>query len=269
MATYSDYYSEVQDLEKELDHDKNNPTQLSSLQSRLDKLMYKYQDDETLGSDRFGLYQIQAMISFRLGEFDKSKSYLDYSVRVKGSSYKVYEELNSRLLQEDYVQENEKIWWWLIIAPICSLILVALLQVIVHFVLSKSNTASSTLSPNPVTELLNIISFIVGGVAVILIILLPIWIIELVSRKRYNDGHGYRAGLKKRNGVLIAVFLATWYWAYTYKTDKGKFWLNFLLSIGTAGYWGLVAWIWAIIQASTRSERFYALYPYYKDLHSD
>jgi len=62
---------------------------------------------------------------------------------------------------------------------------------------------------------------------------------------------------KKATAVLLAVFLSYWTWLYTYKRDAWKFWLNLALSIVTVGFWQLVAWPWAIIEAASRSADYY------------
>ena len=257
------YYDEIQHLENALSHSKHTDEELSDLQLKLNNLFQVFQDDEEIGNDRYGMYQVQAMISYRQGDYDKARRFIDYSVEVRGEHYKLADELVKHLMKQDFVSKSEKKWWILIFAPAGALILVALLQIIVHFI---KNTGSASSSSNPVTSFVNIISILVGVVAVILLVLLPIWIIELSYVKKYNTGHGYTTGLRKRTGVLISIFLATWYWFYTYKTDSRRFWINFLLGIFTAGYWTIVAWIWAMISSTGRPDAFYRLYPYYDDL---
>jgi len=61
----------------------------------------------------------------------------------------------------------------------------------------------------------------------------------------------------KTSAVLLAVFLGFWTWCYTYRRDAWKFWLNLGLTVITLGYWGIVAWIWAIIDAARRPREFY------------
>lgn len=75
-------------------------------------------------------------------------------------------------------------------------------------------------------------------------------------------GHVFRTSSPKKRStaVLLAVFLSFWTWLYTYKEDAWKFWLNLLLTIFTLGFWGIVAWIWAIIDTSVRSKESYAEY---------
>lgn|SRR5437763_11306347 len=67
----------------------------------------------------------------------------------------------------------------------------------------------------------------------------------------------------KSTAVLLAVFLGFWTWLYTYKTDAAFFWINLVLGLLTSGaWWILVSWPWAIIHSATRSDAFYAGFPY-------
>jgi len=61
----------------------------------------------------------------------------------------------------------------------------------------------------------------------------------------------------KTVAVLLAVFLGFWTWCYTYKKDAWKFWLNLGLTVVSIGFWGPVAWIWAIVDAARRPTEFY------------
>lgn len=69
------------------------------------------------------------------------------------------------------------------------------------------------------------------------------------------------AAKDKTVAVLLAVFLGFWTWVYTYQRDSGKFWLNLVLSVVTLGIWGIVAWIWAIVDACTKPTSYYANFP--------
>ena len=64
----------------------------------------------------------------------------------------------------------------------------------------------------------------------------------------------------KTTAVLLAVFLSYWTWLYTYKRNAWKFWLNLGLNILTVGFWGLIAWIWAIVDNSTKPNEWYESY---------
>lgn len=65
----------------------------------------------------------------------------------------------------------------------------------------------------------------------------------------------------KTVAVVLAVFLGLWTWLYTYKLDAWKFWLNLGLCFFTLGFWGLVAWIWAIIDSAIKPTQYYANFP--------
>ncbi len=65
----------------------------------------------------------------------------------------------------------------------------------------------------------------------------------------------------KTTAILLAVFLGFWTWVYTYKVDAWKFWLNLVLTVLTIGFWGLVAWVWAIIDTAIRSEAWFEGFP--------
>jgi hypothetical protein len=67
---------------------------------------------------------------------------------------------------------------------------------------------------------------------------------------------------KKTTAVLLAVFLTIWTWAYTYKVDAWKFWLNLALGILTLGVWTVfISWPWSIIDAARRPQGWYESFP--------
>jgi len=69
----------------------------------------------------------------------------------------------------------------------------------------------------------------------------------------------------KTVAVLLAVFLGAWSWLYTYQRDAWKFWVNlglvaltyFLLPFA----WGIIAWLWAVIDQSIKPSKYFILYP--------
>jgi hypothetical protein len=65
----------------------------------------------------------------------------------------------------------------------------------------------------------------------------------------------------KSTAVLLAVFLGLFTWLYTYKKDNWKFWTNLGLTIVTIGFWGIVAWVWAIIDVAVKDSRWYEGFP--------
>jgi predicted nucleic acid-binding Zn ribbon protein len=64
----------------------------------------------------------------------------------------------------------------------------------------------------------------------------------------------------KTTAVLLAVFLGFWAWLYTYKKDGRKFWLNLGLTVVTIGFYGIIAWIWAIVDTARRPQEWYESY---------
>ena len=85
----------------------------------------------------------------------------------------------------------------------------------------------------------------------------------------------YRLPKNKTTAVLLAIFLGSITWMYTYERDAWKFWLAFgvtladiFLSIVTFGIWLFVAipagiglWIWGIVDTAGRPQQFYDYYP--------
>ena len=81
---------------------------------------------------------------------------------------------------------------------------------------------------------------------------------------------GYQRPPKSKTAaVLLAVFLGSWAWLYTYKFDAAKFWiamgssvllfvLNFVLP--GLGILGLGFTIWAIVDAASRTDQWYFTY---------
>ena len=73
-------------------------------------------------------------------------------------------------------KNSNTIWIALIVMPFAALLLVAVLQIIVHFVTSGATSPGGAL-----ITFVNIISVLVGFFAVISLICLPVWIIMLIK----------------------------------------------------------------------------------------
>jgi hypothetical protein len=65
----------------------------------------------------------------------------------------------------------------------------------------------------------------------------------------------------KTTAVVLVVLFGLLGWIYTYQRDSWKFWLNLALAIVTLGIWGLVAWVWAIIDVAVRPSEWYEQFP--------
>lgn len=259
MSESRGYYKEVEQLEEALRKKSPNQSDLVHLQSQLDGLMFRYRNDLSLGSDRYALYQLQAIMSMRREEYAKAKRYIDYAVKIKGSGYKFADQFSKRLyeLNATFSPKNTSIWKWLIVAPLLALAFVAVLQFIAALTVDKTGASADT-----IVTLINIFSVLIGVLSVIIFLLFPIWLIEMNAAKKYNETRGLGVGLRKKTGVFIAVFFGLWFWAYTHKVHKGRFWLNFIL--GLTAYWQLISWPWSIIDALRHTDEFYELYPYHE-----
>jgi hypothetical protein len=64
----------------------------------------------------------------------------------------------------------------------------------------------------------------------------------------------------KTTAVIVAVLFGVFSWAYTYKYDAWKFWLNILLVVLTMGLWSIIAIVWVIVDQATKPIEFYEQY---------
>ena len=82
---------------------------------------------------------------------------------------------------------------------------------------------------------------------------------KCVVRVKQVDGE---QGKSKVASILLAVFLAPFNWLYTYKRDAAKFWIALVLVIFL--FWTILVplgiWIWAVIDAATKSDSWYRNY---------
>lgn len=97
-AQYDDYHSEVEIINQLLQSDKViSDALLTKIQTKLDKLADKYQDDADLGSDRYALYQAQALISYKKEDNEAAREWIEQAVTVKGGMYEDAESLLQQL----------------------------------------------------------------------------------------------------------------------------------------------------------------------------
>jgi hypothetical protein len=97
-----DYYSQVQKLEKILDTDIQDADKLSAIQSKLNGMIIQYRDDDSLESDRYALYQLQAMLSYRQGDFGKASRFIDYAVYIRGEDFQLAMDMRNQLMKLDF-----------------------------------------------------------------------------------------------------------------------------------------------------------------------
>jgi hypothetical protein len=65
----------------------------------------------------------------------------------------------------------------------------------------------------------------------------------------------------KSTAVVLVVLFGLFGWLYTYQRDAWKFWVNLGLAVVTLGFWGIAAWVWAIIDVSVKPSEWYAGFP--------
>jgi len=75
-----------------------------------------------------------------------------------------------------------------------------------------------------------------------------------MTRKRWKPTKS------KTTAVIVAVLFGVFSWAYTYKYDAWKFWLNILLVVLTMGLWSIIAIVWVIVDQATKPREFYEQY---------
>jgi len=87
--------------------------------------------------------------------------------------------------------------------------------------------------------------------------------------------YAWRLPKNKTTAVLLAIFLGSVTWMYTYERDAWKFWtvlaitiVDIVLSLFTFGIWLFVAipvgigiWVWGIIDVAVKPQQFYDLFP--------
>lgn len=87
------YQTEIKKINAALEHDiSDKPALLDELQSQLDELFVKYEDDNSLGTSRHALYQAQSLIWFRRGDMKLAANWMEQAVRANGGMYDFAEE---------------------------------------------------------------------------------------------------------------------------------------------------------------------------------
>lgn len=66
---------------------------------------------------------------------------------------------------------------------------------------------------------------------------------------------------QKSTAVVLAVLFGVFGWLYTYKRDAWKFWLNLGMTVITLGIWGLIGWIWVLVDMAARPSSWYESFP--------
>lgn len=73
---------------------------LAQVQKRLDSLAEKYQFSEEIGTARYKLYELQALVHFFNGRDDDALDFINQAIETRGDTYTRAEKLKQRLKKE-------------------------------------------------------------------------------------------------------------------------------------------------------------------------
>lgn len=95
------YIDDVKAIEAEIkkatEGDEVSDVELHVAQEKLDTLADAYQDDETIGSARYKLYELQALIHYYDQKHDDALAFINQAIETKGGSYPKAEKLKEKL----------------------------------------------------------------------------------------------------------------------------------------------------------------------------
>lgn len=80
---------------------------LLQVQKRLDALASKYQYSEAVGTARYKLYELQALVHFFKGDDDAALDFINQAIEVRGDNYTRAEKLKSQLLKKSDADDIE------------------------------------------------------------------------------------------------------------------------------------------------------------------
>lgn len=101
--TRQNYIEQVKVIEtnlKDATSGKIDHALLSQAQKRLDALASKYQYSEEIGTARYKLYELQALVHFFKGDDDAALDFINQAIEVRGDSYARAEKLEAQLLEK-------------------------------------------------------------------------------------------------------------------------------------------------------------------------
>lgn len=87
------YLRQIHQLLQQFDNPDVGDSDLPALQTHLDKIAARYQNDERIGNERYLMYQAQGMLHYLNHEPQEAAQWIEESVNVKGSSYPFAEEM--------------------------------------------------------------------------------------------------------------------------------------------------------------------------------
>lgn len=94
------YHKSIAALEKQLKDPELLIDKVPKLQEQLVKIAEKYQDDESIGQERYKIYELQALIFFYQDNDEEALNLLDSARTVYGGSYKYEQNLRKQIVAE-------------------------------------------------------------------------------------------------------------------------------------------------------------------------
>lgn len=105
--TYIDHIKIIEANLKDATADKTDKALLAQVQKRLDTLADKYQFNEEIGTARYKLYELQALVHYFNGYDDDALDFINQAVETRGETYAKAEKLKKQLsLGDSYLSKT-------------------------------------------------------------------------------------------------------------------------------------------------------------------
>lgn len=99
--TYIDQIKIIEANLKDATSGEINETLLSQVQKRIDTLAERYQYSDELGTARYKLYELQALVHYFNGNDDDALDFINQAMEVRGDTYARAEKIKAQLLAKD------------------------------------------------------------------------------------------------------------------------------------------------------------------------
>lgn len=100
--TYIEQVKVIEANLKDATSDEANKSLLSQVQKRLDSLAEKYQFSEEIGTARYKLYELQALVHYFNGHDDDALDFINQAIETRGETYAKAEKLKKQLSLGDH-----------------------------------------------------------------------------------------------------------------------------------------------------------------------
>lgn len=126
------YISQISKLTKRLEQIYfDSSDELSDYQAELDSLAQTYQDDESIGTERYLLYHAQALIHWHSGDYETAIMFMEDAINTRNTSYKFAEDLiqtAERKIEEGSTNRIDRSTFF--ISHVCNTVILLLLMLV-------------------------------------------------------------------------------------------------------------------------------------------